>query len=480
MTSRYWLVMACSLFSLPFGLHAAVTIIPVGDSITRGFQGQPSFREELISRLDASGCQPVTRGSQPNVSSLSPHEGYSGHRADNFVNGRRSPNPGIAATLDLYSPVTDQVDAILLHIGTNDMIQQQSVQSTLDEIENIITIIKEKSPSSNIYLANVVPLYLVDDTNLNNPLSTGIDSDGDGFFDVSNPSADILSERIATNYGNDPRVILVDVRTGFRPTDMVGDGIHPSEDDSSDPRSDSGEHHIAVAFAAALEANNDCIPSNDDNSFPLTNIISPESGETVNGALSLSGRAVDTGGAGFDRVRLAILAGKTTDYNLVANSGGRLVCTDCEWWDFSSQQITSSFDSLNAYLIPSQTSTNFTQWRAGNSGDPGQSPILLPTGDYTVFSLAVDADGNFNYFGNEFWPERTEFSVENGGSISPTAEVNLAYSCLAGRGRFDVNVVNTETTLSTYTFNLQGQSSQSANSVISGSGTNVYCGPSAR
>ena len=457
MTHPFWLLMAFSLCTIPFRVSADITILPVGDSITSGFQGQPSYREELVSRLDESGCSPVTRGSQPNSTNPWPHEGYSGHRADHFINGFAA-NPGIDVTLGLYSAPADPVDVVLVHIGTNDMIWQQSVSSTLTEIDDIIDSIKQNSPSSKIYLANGVPLYIDEDTTGNNRLNSGTDSDNDGFFDVPDNFADDLASGIENAYANDPDVIVVDVRTGFRPTDMVSDGIHPSEDDSSDPRSDSGEHHIAVVFAAALEAEGDCVPTTNDDSFPLTHILKPATNKTVTGNVVISGRAVDTGSAGFDRVRLAILPGKTQDYNLVTNGNGRLVCTNCVWWDFSNEQFGSGFDSLNAYLIPSQTSTNFTNWRAGNPGDSGQSAINLPTGDYTVFALAVDNDNNFNYFGNEFWPERTEFSVISGGPVTPTPEVNLVYSCLAGNGRFDVNVVNNETPLSTYTFNLQGQS----------------------
>ena len=80
---------------------------------------------------------------------------------------------------------------------------------------------------------------------------------------------------------------------------------------------------------------------------------------------------------------------------------------------------------------------------------------LSTSGLYTLIILdessGEDATGNY----------RIEIS---GVSVScpppPTTqsvEVELVYSCLAGRGRFDLNIVNTETAVSTYTFNLQGQ-----------------------
>lgn len=378
----------------------ALTILPVGDSITRGFQGQVSYRDELVTRLQDAGCAPETRGSQPSATDPWPHEGYSGHRADHFLGNGLGINPGIEATLAIYSPPGDPADVVLLHIGTNDLIWQQSVSSTLDDIDDIIDIIKTDSPSTRIYVANVVPLYVLVDTTGNNRLDTGTDSDGDGFYDISNSEADALAAGIEANYANDPDVVVVDVRTGFRPTDMVTDGIHPSEDETSDPRSDSGEHHLAVAFAAALEAEGDCVPDSTDDAFPLANILSPVSGEDIAGPVTISGQAIDTGGSGFDRVRLAILDGKRVDFP--AN------CNGCMWWNFDTEQF-GSFDSINANPNPPPpTELNYLQWDAS-------APIKLPAGEFTVFALAIDNDGNQNYFNFESWPERTVFTVSASG-----------------------------------------------------------------
>lgn len=397
---------------------ASVEIIPVGDSITRGFQGQPSYREELVSRLSDAGCAPMTRGSQPNPTNPWPHEGYSGHTADNFLQGKAA-NPGIATTLSIYSPPGDHVDAILLVIGTNDMIRMESVSSTLDEIDDILDIIKTDSPTSAIYVANGVPLYLVSDSSGNGRLDTGIDTNGDGFFDVSNSNANLLADLIESNYATDPDVTVVDVRTGFRPTDMDGDGIHPNEDDPADPRSDSGEHHIAVAFAAALEAQGDCVPSTNDNSFPLTNILSPSQDEVVSGPVLVTGRATDTGGAGFDRVRLAILDGKREDFPLN--------CNGCTWWNFSTQTF-GSFASIDAHKVTE--STNYIEWRAGFAGDPGDPGLAidLPAGEFTLFALAVDDAGQQNYFNFESWPERTVFTVSDSGNFCNGLAVDVELS----------------------------------------------------
>ena len=292
---------AVSAFALVVSAELAANpiLLPVGDSITRGFSTPPqvSYREELVARLTASGCTPTMRGSQSTSTNSSLHEGYSGHRAEDFLDGRAA-NPGIETTMDIYSPATDPADAVLLHIGTNDILRPQTASSTLGEIQQIIDLIHDESPTTVVYIANVVPLYVAD-------------SDGDGILDVTDSEADALSNGIDSayaNYSGIGDVSLVDVRTGFRPTDMVSDGIHPSEDDTSDPRSDSGEHRIAVAFAAALEDGGECNPTPaSDVSFPLTDILTPVEDESITGPLMIAGKATDTGGSGFDRVRLAIL-----------------------------------------------------------------------------------------------------------------------------------------------------------------------------
>lgn len=403
------LIVAVSV-AFTFPSHA-VTVLQVGDSITQGGgTTRLSYREEFEERLTDAGCVLETRGSRTS-GHPTPHEGYSGHTADDFLGGRGA-NPGIEITLATYSPPGDQVDVVLLLIGANDIIVSDSVNSTLSEIDDIINFIKTDSPMAEIYLANGVPLYVLTDDSGNGRLDTGIDTDGDGFYDVPNSDADALASGIEANYASDPDVTVVDVRTGFRPTDMVTDGIHPSPDDSTDVRSDSGEHHLAVAFAAALEADGLCVPTLTDDSFPLTYILSPQQGDSITSPVIPTGMAVDTGGSGFvpgpgtdlQRVRVAILEGNHEDFSST--------CNGCTWWNFISQGF-GGFDSVDAHLF--QSSENYTQWRAGMAGDPGEAglQINLPSGEYTLFSLAIDQAGNQNYFPPPFdlWRERTVFTV---------------------------------------------------------------------
>jgi len=89
-----------SLLSLltPLTANAQIRIMPLGDSITEGFSSV-SYRKFLIPMLDAAGCSHTMVGSKTatylNATTFSsPHEGYSGHGIEYFLNLIDN-NPGI-------------------------------------------------------------------------------------------------------------------------------------------------------------------------------------------------------------------------------------------------------------------------------------------------------------------------------------------------------------------------------------------------
>ena len=121
-----------------------ISILPLGDSITAGFSNQLSFREELDARLDDAGCNFISRGTVFNdgYQGAGPHEGRPGFRVDNFINGRGQ-LPDIDTLLDDdFARNGGYPDAILLNLGTNDVVfaierqpnqtQNQTVNTTLN------------------------------------------------------------------------------------------------------------------------------------------------------------------------------------------------------------------------------------------------------------------------------------------------------------------------------------------------------------
>ncbi len=195
-------------------------VMAVGDSITHGFRGNASYRKPLVQLLNNAGCKHKLVGSQTTTFGsnvfTAPHESYSGQKADHFLTGQTTSsgvNRGIAHSMAAYNP-----DVVLLHIGSNDM-KTDTVDSTLSEIDQIISLIQQHNNAVEILVANLVP-WLRDDARTKvQQLGTRI-------------------EAYVAQLGS-PLVRLVDVRSGFADNMLNSDQIHPNA---------SGEAHIADAF----------------------------------------------------------------------------------------------------------------------------------------------------------------------------------------------------------------------------------------
>ena len=348
---------------------AQVKILPLGDSITQGTRGQQSYRKPLVEELNLSGCgfEMVGSRSENNIPTgfISPHEGYSGHNTDFFTEGspQANPaNPGIDAIMDAENP-----DIVLVHLGSNDITRSRPVLGpylsngnggTVAEIERLVTQIWNSNADAEIFVANVIPWFGAS----NNP----------------NVAADIvtLGDEIESwiDAENDPRLHLVDVRSGFNINLMTSDGIHPNAD---------GDAHIADAFLSVMDEAEVC----SDGAPPATFISSPAAaGASVSITHTYTGTATDTGGAGFDRVRIAIEDNNDTD-----GSG--------QWFNFA----TGTFGRFSSTVA---TLSNVTE-----SSLDWNFTATLPSGNYTLYALAIDNDGNQDFNGRGFWPTNRRFVV---------------------------------------------------------------------
>ena len=142
-------------------IETPVTIMPVGDSITHGVKEQSSYRKPLNDLLMQSECSFTFVGSQASNHGhddfVSPHEGYSGHTADHFLDGisnSAGDNRGISDSMERFEP-----DVVLLHLGTNDSVRGHNVNQTVAELDQIIAMILLHNPSATVLLANVIPWY---------------------------------------------------------------------------------------------------------------------------------------------------------------------------------------------------------------------------------------------------------------------------------------------------------------------------------
>ncbi len=220
------------------GLLAAVAaqkdirVMAMGDSITQGVGGATSYRYELTQLIAEGQCPMVMVGTQsessPEAGFYSPHEGYTGHTADNFIAGDRGSNEGVAFAVDSQKP-----DVVLLHVGSVDISKGHGVASTIAEIDQIISIIHATKPDTLVFIANVIPW-----------MSTKAGSDRPALIEELGDQIELY-----VNESTNPLLYVVDVRSGYSADMMQSDLIHPNE---------AGDAHIADAFFHRIYSSRYC------------------------------------------------------------------------------------------------------------------------------------------------------------------------------------------------------------------------------
>ena len=225
--------LASSVFAQ--SLKQAVRILPIGDSITESSIGLPSYRYWLWHELEIRSYKVEFVGSKNGVFNCCPlypstatdpwdadHEGYTGARVDQL-------NNFIGALAADSRP-----DIILLHIGTNDLnqigvIPNQSVASTLTELDTCIRTLQAAAPAALIMVAQIIPAKP----------THGFQAAGH----QAQYNAGIPAVVAATNRPGAP-VVLVDMSTGYDATTHNYDAIHPNQ---------WGEQWMARKWQTALE-----------------------------------------------------------------------------------------------------------------------------------------------------------------------------------------------------------------------------------
>lgn len=229
-TKRPWMSPGRLLYALLlvtcWGQPAAATadeplrIMPLGDSITESGPGDASYRYYLWKFLQEQGIAVDFVGSMTGVRGGAPrykdfdqqHEGHTGWRTDQ-VRDR------VAAWSAAARP-----DLVLIHLGTNDLWQGQTVGDTARRIGEVIDELRRVTPGIHVLLAQIIPSPLAPLRNiaaLNHALVATA-------RDRSTPASPVM---------------LVDLATGFDPGTMTSDGVHPN---------DRGERWMAECWGAAL------------------------------------------------------------------------------------------------------------------------------------------------------------------------------------------------------------------------------------
>ncbi|GAA2364516.1 lipase [Catellatospora methionotrophica] len=244
---------ACAVILLPAtAAHAetngGVRVMPLGDSITDGFNVPGGYRVNLWQRLAAGGHTVDLVGSGFNGPAGLPdhdHEGHSGWRIDqldaNMLNWMRT-----------YAPRT-----VLLHIGTNDVGQNYDLPNAPARLSALIDKIRLLGPNTEVFVAQVTPR------------SNATEEARSLVFNAAIPG-------IVAQKGS--RVHLVDMHSPLTLADLA-DGLHPNQ---------AGYDKMAAVWYSALQS----VPGS------LAKITTPPVNAPVLLSNPLSNRCVDDAGGG--------------------------------------------------------------------------------------------------------------------------------------------------------------------------------------
>jgi lysophospholipase L1-like esterase len=197
--------------------NGGTRIMPLGDSITEGTQVPGGYRIGLWQRLGAANYRVDFVGSQFNgPSSLGDHdhEGHPGWRIDQI-------DANIVSWLGNTNPRT-----VLLHIGTNDVLQNHDVANAPARLSALVDRITATVPNADVFVATIIPITNAGQESLARS------------FNATIPG--MVQSKV--NAGK--RVHLVDMHSALTTADLI-DGVHPTA---------TGYDKMAATWYAALRS----------------------------------------------------------------------------------------------------------------------------------------------------------------------------------------------------------------------------------
>lgn len=176
-------------------IKTIIKIMPLGDSITDGFNTPGGYRIKLWSNIKNAGYSIDFVGSQTNGPAElgdKNHEGYSGWKIEQI-------DAEINGWMNAAKP-----DIVLLHIGTNNIaFGGGNYESALGALFD--KICAKLPDGGKLYVAKIVPLSFSDVSGFNNQVAAAVKKSSD----AGKP------------------VYLVDMYSALTTADL-GDGVHPS------------------------------------------------------------------------------------------------------------------------------------------------------------------------------------------------------------------------------------------------------------
>lgn len=395
-------------------LAAESRIMALGDSITRGAQSYyfleegfsastyrlhdheipnnlRSYREHLHDLLTQTSCKAnISWVGSEEFTERTPvnHEGHGGWRADQI-------HTEIALWLTDHNP-----DIVLLNIGTNDLIQGQSVANITQDIEGILDKIDEYETSANkqvnVYIGNMVPIVgwyanhdrsgdLSDTETRRAELSENIknlayfrSSLGDKIKVVDINSNFFVDESHTTNCqtqqpGNPENMMMTRCQAHLPPNSP--DGIHPNL---------LGDKFIAQKIFSELRLQTDICNSELEISADLTTAIrAPHTHDvSLDENTTFTGSVLNTGSSQLEDILIHIRDRDKQEWHTIAGKP--------EVIDINESEMEWSYNTT------------------------------LPQGNYTIFVKATDSEGAASSrFGRRFSTQPNIFEPDN---LAPLVE----------------------------------------------------------
>jgi len=197
--------------------NGGIRVMPLGDSITEGTQVPGGYRIGLWQRLAAAGYRTDFVGSQfngPAALGDHDHEGHPGWRIDQI-------DSNITGWLRTSAPRT-----VLLHIGTNDILQNYNVSGAPGRLSALIDHITAGAPTADVFVATIIPLA-------NSGQEAAVRT-----FNAAVPG--IVQSKVDSGR----KVHLVDMHSAVTSAELI-DGIHPTA---------GGYDKMAATWYAALRS----------------------------------------------------------------------------------------------------------------------------------------------------------------------------------------------------------------------------------
>lgn len=178
----------------------ACRVMPLGDSITDGYNVPGGYRVRLASLFATNGDSVDFVGglrNGPMVLTDKDHEGHSGWRIDQI-------DAIIANRMLRYTP-----DVVLIHLGTNDVGQDYDLANAPARLSDLVGDILAIDPETTVLVAAIIPLT-----------APAYEARAVA-FNAEVPG--VVEDWAALGYD----VRFVDQHTGFA-TWMLADGVHPT------------------------------------------------------------------------------------------------------------------------------------------------------------------------------------------------------------------------------------------------------------